>query len=198
MKKFIIFFAIVILAIFAGGVFGRSVKNEDTKLVNEIAEVAESITPTPIPKAQKPAILSLPKLGITSPVEHVGMDAKGNMDVPKDDMQVAWYELGFLPGVKGNAVIAGHFDRKNGGPAVFNKLNQLEEGDEIVVTDDKGKDLTFLVTAKNKYPVSSFPVPTVFGPSQKKYLNLITCEGVFDKSAQLYSDRLVVRAELQE
>lgn len=202
MKKFFLFFVIIILSIFAGGAWGKNVKTEDAKLVHDIAEVAASATPGtslhPASPISKPAELSIPKLGIQSPIEYVGNDAKGNMDVPKDDMHVGWYEPGFLPGAKGNAVLAGHFDRKDGGPAVFYNLNQLEKGDEIVISDANAKLLHFVVVGKQSYPVSSFPVSTVFGPSDGKYLNLVTCEGTFDPTAKLYSDRLVVRAELVE
>lgn len=47
------------------------------------------------------------------------MDAKGNMDIPKRDENVAWYQIGYYPGSKGNAVIAGHYDTATGSPAVF-------------------------------------------------------------------------------
>jgi len=201
MKKLIVFFVIIILALFAGGVFGKSVKTEDAKLVSDIAKGAVSVTPDtrsqPVPLS-KPSELSIPKLGIQSPIEYVGNDALGNMDVPKNDMHVAWYEPGFHPGDTGNAVIAGHFDRKDGGPAVFYQLETLEKGDEIVLTDENANMLRFSVVEKDTYSAANFPIATVFGPSQKRYLNLITCEGVFDPKAKLYSDRLVVRAELKE
>lgn len=38
----------------------------------------------------------------------------------------------------------------------------------------------------------------VFAKTDGKYLNLITCEGVFDRASRNYSDRLVVFTELQE
>lgn len=202
MKKFIIFFVLIVFAVLAGGIFGKAVKKEDEKLVNAIATIAASVTPGeggyPALPFSKPTALSVPKLGITADVEYVGMDAKGNMDVPKSDESVAWYEPGFLPGARGNAVLAGHYDKKDGGPAVFYRLNQLGNGDEIVVSDEKGKELTFVVVGKNSYPVNNFPIPTVFGPSDKKYLNLVTCGGVWDSAKRIYADRLVVRTELQE
>lgn len=206
MKKFVIFFLVIVFAVFAGGIYGKALQKEDTKLVKtaqKAAQTAEEVvvpdtpTPTPLPLA-KPAELSIPKLNVHTPIEFVGNAADGNMDVPKDDMHVAWYEPGFIPGQKGNAVLAGHFDRKDGGPAVFYNLNKLENGDEIIVADANTKLHTFVVVDKTKYPVTNFPVPNVFGPSDGKYLNLITCEGVFDPAKKLYSDRLVVRAQLKE
>lgn len=202
MKKFILFFIVIVFAVFAGGVFGKTLQKEDTK-IGKTAEKAVAVvipdtpTPTSIPLG-KPAELSIPKLNIHTPIEYVANDKDGNMDTPKNDMHVAWYEPGFLPGQTGNAVIAGHFDRKDGGPAIFYNLNKLEKGDEIVVADEHTKLLTFIVTGKNTYPVKSFPVSTVFGSSDKKYLNLITCGGVWDPVQKIYADRWVVTAALKE
>jgi len=199
MKKFIVFFVLIIFAIFAGGIFGKTLQSEQTRLEETAQEivVVSTATPPPIPLS-KPVALSIPKLDITAPVEYVENDAKGNMDVPKDDMAVAWYQPGFLPGAKGNAVLAGHYDKKNGGPAIFYRLDTLGKGDEIIISDKNAKLLTFVVTDKNSYPVSSFPIPTVFGPSEKRYLNLVTCGGVWDPVKKIYADRLVVRTELKE
>lgn len=199
MKKFIVFFLIIVFAIFAGGIFGKTIQSEDTRVGNTLEHVAKpSVTPSPteIPIG-KPVSLAIPKLAVNTTVEYVGNDKDGNMDVPKNDDNVAWYQPGFRPGLAGNAVLAGHYDRKDGGPAVLYELNKLETGDEIIVTDEEGKKLTFLVTDKQKYPTNSFPVKDVFGPSNEKYLNLITCTGVWDPNKKIYGDRLVVRSELQ-
>jgi LPXTG-site transpeptidase (sortase) family protein len=204
MKKFIVFFVIIVLAIFAGGVFGKTLQSEDTRLATTVEKTAAkaavpSFTPTPTESPlKKPVSLAIPKLSINTSVEHVGKDKDGNMDVPKKDENVGWYEPGFLPGAKGNAVLAGHFDKKNGGPAVFYKLGSLDKGDEVIVTDEEGKKLTFVVTDKTKYPTDSFPVSTVFGPSGERYLNLITCGGVWDSTKRIYAERLVIRTELKE
>jgi len=144
----------------------------------------------------QPQTLTIQKLGVNAEIESVAMDEKGNMDVPKQVMNVAWYNLGAKPGERGNAVIAGHLDTVTGKPAVFFKLSTLEAGDTIMVTDADNNSYTYTVVSKENYPYDNFPLQEVFGVSSKKRLNLITCEGSFDQTAKNYSHRTVVYAEL--
>lgn len=145
-----------------------------------------------------PVTLKIPRLEIDAKVEKVGLDENKNMDVPKDPQNAAWYQLGYLPGQQGSAVIAGHFDTPTGAPAVFYRLGNLENGDEIQITDEKNETLTFIVTGKENYPYDNFPLTEVFGPHEKQVLNLITCEGTFLKDKKSYSHRTVVYSELKK
>jgi sortase A len=145
-----------------------------------------------------PVKLSIPDINVSASVEYVGLDSKRNMDVPKNDMNVAWYNLGPKPGEQGSAVMAGHLDRASGGPAVFWDLEKIEEGDEIKVTDENGKVSTFRVTGMETYPFDEFPLQEVFADKSGKKLNLITCDGDFDQATKNYSQRTVVYSELSE
>ncbi len=143
-----------------------------------------------------PTKLTIPKLGIVAAVESVGMDSQGRMDVPKNADNVAWYNLGYKPGDLGNAVIAGHYDRETGAPAVFYDINKLQVGDKIITTDVHGKEISFSVIRNTNYPYEQFPLKEVFGSSSKPMLNLITCEGTWNKITHNYSHRTVVFAEM--
>lgn len=145
-----------------------------------------------------PAKLSIPKLGVVASVESVGMDKKGRMDVPKDADNVAWYNLGYKPGDEGNAVMAGHFDKVTGEPAVFYNIEDLQVGDRIITTDVKGKENIFSVISKKKYPYDNFPLQKVFGATSKRMLNLVTCEGQWNSKTKNYSHRTVVYAQITE
>ena len=148
--------------------------------------------------ALEPVSFSIPKIDVENiEVESVGLDKENKMDIPKDENNVAWYNLGVKPGEIGNAVIAGHYDKKSGDPSVFYNINKLKPGDELIVKDEKGKDLVFAVTEVKSYELTDFPLQEVFGKSTKHRLNLITCEGNFDTSSRLYSHRLVVYSELK-
>ncbi len=145
-----------------------------------------------------PSTFSIPKLGVNNvEVESVGLDKESKMDIPKDEDNVAWYNLGAKPGERGNAVIAGHFDNKDGSPSVFYDINKLKPGDELKVKDKDGKEYIYAVTEVKTYELTEFPLIEVFGAGDKPMLNLITCEGEYDKSSKLYSHRLVVYSELQ-
>jgi sortase A len=146
----------------------------------------------------QPRILRVSSLNIEATIESVGLDEKRSMDVPKAWENVAWYNLGYRPGEIGNAVIAGHFDAPDGGPAVFYKLKDLQPGQEIIVTDQNDNELTFIITESKTYDFDSFPIKTVFGESETPRLNLITCEGIFNREEKNYSQRTVVFSELKK
>lgn len=145
----------------------------------------------------KPAELQIPKLGIDAKIERVGKDKTGAMDVPKNPWNVAWYDLGPIPGQPGNAVIDGHLDTATS-PAVFARLSELKPDDEVRITDDRGGIKTFVVEKTVVYNDASFPLFQVFGPTAKTRLNLITCAGVFNKSVKKYNDRYVVYTDLKD
>ncbi|MGM0866326.1 MAG: class F sortase [Bacillota bacterium] len=51
---------------------------------------------------------------------------------------------------------------------------------------------------KVAYQKDDAPLRTIFGPSEKRMLNLITCKGYFDREIHNYIERLVVYTELVE
>ena len=154
-----------------------------------------SSSPRLPPLAPTPQRLHIPTLQVQAAIEQVGLDQAGNMDVPQDTNNVAWYRFGPAPGQAGNSVIAGHLDSKEG-PAIFYRLGELAAGDEVIVSNSRGHLHRFRVTQVARYPFDQFPLHDVFGPTDKYRLNLITCEGVFDRGTKNYSHRIVVYTEL--
>lgn len=144
---------------------------------------------TPVPAL--PTSLRIPKLNVATNIEHVGEDEQGNMGVPQEVHNVAWYQYGYIPGTPGSAVIAGHLDSTTG-PAIFYHLESLQAGDDIFVTASDGKQLHFKVLRTATYSADDFPIQEVFGAALESRLNLITCEGVFDDTTKSYSQRTVV------
>jgi sortase A len=144
-----------------------------------------------------PVSITIPAINVHAPVEHVGLDDEQKMDVPQHDDNVGWYKYGAIPGQTGNAVLAGHLDSTTG-PSVFYHLHTLTAGDEIIVTDTDNIQHRFSVIETASYPLADFPMDAVFGQHDGIRLNLITCEGTFNRSSQLYSHRTVVYAEFVE
>lgn len=139
-----------------------------------------------------PYKIRIPAISIDTQVEKVGVNRSGNMDVPKNIWNTAWFgEGGFRPGTFGNAVIAGHLDAPNT-KAVFWDLGKLKAGDKIYLSDNNGKELIFEVTRREVYPFSNAPLQEIFGPATESRLNLITCNGSFDRTSQNYDKRLVI------
>ena len=199
MKKLVFFIFLIVIGVVGmviGGNFGK-----DSQQHSEKKQSANRITVTPKISEQQigvPQLFQIPKLTLKAHIESVGMDTQGRMATPKDADNVAWYNLGNKPGKPGNAVIAGHFDKASGAPAVFWNLDKLVVGDRVVVTDDNGKDITFAVVRKVKYPYNDFPLQEVFGSSTESLLNLITCQGGWNNTTKNYSHRLVVYAKRVE
>ena len=168
----------------------KQVLGERTVVQKETTSVAPTVAPG------IPETIIIPKINVDAKVELVGMDSLGRMGVPTNAVDTAWYSPGFKPGMNGSAVIDGHLDQVTGAPAVFWNLKQLSIGDTISVTEDNGKKYIFAISDIEKYPYNSFPIKEVFAASSVPMLNLITCNGTWDKTSKNYSDRLVVYSKL--
>lgn len=143
-------------------------------------------------QAGLPMRLKIPRINIDTFVEHVGVTPDGAMDVPKELANAGWFNLGPRPGDIGSAVLAGHYGWKNGKASVFDKLYKLRKGDKLYIEDDKGEIITFVVRESRRYDPKA-DASGVFNSSDgKAHLNLITCEGDWNKDQKSYSARLVV------
>lgn len=188
---------IVIAGTALGGYkFFRHIKNELT-VVTVNTPYAESTQPptttaltVPEPIA-KPKRLLIAAIGVDATVQNVGLTNGGNMAAPTNGTDVAWYKAGTSPGELGNAVMAGHLD-DGGKPAIFWNLNKLQTGDLVEVIDANMHTSRFKVTNTQRFDINSAPLKEIFGSSNKAQLNLITCDGAWDKNQRIYSQRLVV------
>jgi LPXTG-site transpeptidase (sortase) family protein len=144
-----------------------------------------------------PTTIEIPAIKVKTAIEHVGTLKDGRMDVPKDPDNVGWYQPGTLPGAPGSAVIAGHVDDLTS-PAVFYDLHKLKSGDKIIVKDQNGETLTFVVYDQKTFPRLDAPIEDIFGFSYASNLNLITCSGEFDPETTERAERTVIYSRLQE
>jgi LPXTG-site transpeptidase (sortase) family protein len=143
-----------------------------------------------------PAFLKIPSINVAASVEQVGLTPEGDMDVPKNVNNAGWYNLGPMPGELGSSVVAGHFNGTYGEEAVFANLNKLKEGDNVYIEDEGGNTIAFVVTGTKIYEPGF--ADDVFVRNDGIYLNLITCDGVWDESKESFSKRLVVFAKIVE
>lgn len=142
-----------------------------------------------------PIHLDIPKVNISANLEQVGLTSYGAMDTPKNQNNVAWLKTGPRPGEKGSAVIDGHYGWKNGRPSVFDNLYKLRQGDKILVKDDANTTITFVVREIKRYSPRANATAVFISNDGKSHLNLITCEGIWDKNSKSYSTRLVIFAD---
>lgn len=142
-----------------------------------------------------PVRLKIRSINVDAAVEYVGIAPDGAMAVPKGPDNVAWFNRGPRPGEPGSAVIAGHEGWKNGIPAVFDYLHKLQPGDKVDVLDDGGVTTTFVVREVRTYGEHE-DAWSVFGINDgTARLNLVTCEGVWNKANRSYANRIVVFTE---
>lgn len=142
-----------------------------------------------------PVRLRIPGIMVDDAVEQAGVTSEGSMGVPKGPIGVAWFSLGPRPGEVGSAVISGHYGWKNGIPAVFDDLYKLHEGDKLYVEDEKGIVTTFVVRELRRFGENADASEVFTSHDGKAHLNLVTCEGFWNKFSKSYSKRLVVFAD---
>jgi nanoRNase/pAp phosphatase (c-di-AMP/oligoRNAs hydrolase)/sortase (surface protein transpeptidase) len=169
-----------------------SVSNNTMRVSSENLGIGTSLEISDSQEISLPKKLEIPKLKVSANIENVGLTADNNMDIPKNDWNVGWFNLGPKPGETGSAVIAGHLDGQTGKPAIFWNLNQLQNGDYIFIIGDDGSKRRFRVIGLEQYDTKNAPLEKIFGAQDGAYLNLITCDGIWDKQEHNYDKRLVV------
>ena len=167
---------------------------------------AAPATPTPAPQcpapvtrlpgapSQWPAVIVIKKLGIDAQIEQAVLDRHGQMQVPRNPCDVAWFKPGPVPGAAGDAVIDGHLDWTSG-PSVFWNLHELRRGDEIDILQAGGRELRFIVSRLRTVPHSTLQTG-LFSRTGPPMLSLYTCAGVWEPWVQTYSERLIIDATL--
>jgi len=142
--------------------------------------------------ADRPTWIMAPSINLFSPIQNVGVNEKGEMDVPEGNTNnVGWYENGAVPGNYGTAVLDAHVF------AAFKNLSQVKAGEYIYIFMSSGRILSFMVKESNFYSISALSPQTLFEPyNTAKKLNLITCAGNFNYRLGTYDHRLIVTAEL--
>lgn len=148
--------------------------------------------------ASPPVELSIDAISVDAPVEQVDVDRDGTLVPPslRQATKVGWYERGPTPGEAGNAVLVGHVDTSDSGPAVFYLLGRLKPGDEVTVTRRDRSTVTFQVDGVRLYSKHAFPADLVYGPTTRPQLRLITCGGTFDRATSTYSGNTVITATM--
>ena len=140
-----------------------------------------------------PRRLVIPSIGVSTPLERLGVGARRAIEVPRRWDRSGWFHDGPRPGELGSAVILGHVDSPSG-PAVFARLSELSRGSLVRVERTDGTTLAFRVTRIRRYPRVTFPVEQVYWPTLRPELRLITCGGRYDAARGGYQENVVVYA----
>jgi LPXTG-site transpeptidase (sortase) family protein len=152
---------------------------------------------TPVTPGDQPVPVGLriDALDVEAPVIPTGVDPRtGDMEVPANVDEVAWYRHGSGPGEPGSAVLAAHVDLAGQGPGVFFQLSDLGPGDIVEVEMEDGTVAAFVVEARTVYPKDELPLEAIFSREGPPTLTLVTCGGGFDRSSRSYDSNVVVYA----
>ncbi|MFZ3019998.1 MAG: class F sortase [Minisyncoccia bacterium] len=163
-------------------------------IVDKSVLVAQSIRPS-LHTAGIPIEIKIPAIGVSATIESVGIKLNGELDVPVNIKNAAWFNMGPRPGDVGSAVIDGHFGWKDGKEAVFDNLYKLNVGDKIIILDARKVAITFIVRELRRYGEKEDSLGVFISDDGKMHLNLITCNGIWNKVSKSYSNRLVVFAD---
>lgn len=145
--------------------------------------------------AAQPIWIRIDSIDVAHPVTGYGINPRsGQMDVPNNVTEVAWYEYGPSPGEAGSAVLAAHVDLASRGPGVFYNLGDVEEGAIVVIGFDDGTSQRFQIEARTTYLKDELPIDAIFSRSGPSVLTLITCGGGFNQSASSYDSNVVAYA----
>ncbi|MBZ0302061.1 MAG: sortase [Anaerolineae bacterium] len=111
------------------------------------------------------------------------------------DVAELGFSIGHLQGtawlnVPGNIVLAGHVEMADGRAGIFARLNSLNIGDPVTLSQ-AGEERTYQVTQKFETAPDDL---AVLYPSQSEQLTLITCSN-YDFLKDTYATRYVVIAE---
>lgn len=184
MKRYVLLAEIAAILI-AGTLLPKPTAEAEKKIT------VKSIEFSGLQNVSTPSALLVPKINLTARIEAAGLDENNIMVVPVEKNTVSWYKLGVKPGELGRAVIAGHFEWTYGA-GVFRRLGELQAGDLIIVKSEGSKDIQFEVKERKIYDTDDFPIDEIYGNSDQKRLNLITCWGIYNKTTKAYPKRLVI------
>jgi len=149
-----------------------------------------------LPKSD-PVSIDIPKIGAHSSLIPLGVNADNTIQVPpvSTPLQAGWYTYAPTPGEVGPAVVLGHVDG-NHQKGIFYRLKELTAGDRVSIARADGTTALFEVTKVHQVPKQEFEKEGVYDDTAGPELRLITCGGVFDRSAHNYVDNIVVYARL--
>lgn len=165
-------------------------------------------TGTPVPTANQPASqgtqedtgqaptqLSLPGGGAAKLVQE-DLDANGALKIPEGLDEAAWWgaKLGADHGV---ALLSGHVNWK-GKKGPFNELWQVEQGQDVKLTDAAGGAWVYRIDATETVHKSELAGRSeqLFSPDGPHKLLLVTCGGEYVGGTEGYEDNRVVTASL--
>ncbi len=138
---------------------------------------AATATPTgeSAPTGFAPERVRIDAIDVDAPVLDLGRADDGSQEVPERLDATGWWRNGALVDGPGSAAIVGHTSSRGG--AVFDRLSDLEPGDDVTVDGADGEAATFTVRKVETVPVEEFArvAARVYARRGPSLLALMTC-----------------------
>ncbi len=177
-----------------------------------VAAATPEATPTPEPYDGDLVAMRIPALEVDAVVEQtdlITVNERPQLDVPADPHNVAWYPRYGTPGIDGDTLYSAHKDYWPDIRGPFWALAELEDGDEIVLVMDDGREYVYEVFFQRRYRTEEVPMrdlikadraenPELLRPADEEWITLITCGGEFvatsERGSGIYLHRDIVIA----
>lgn len=160
----------------------------DEEQVSEADIEAHKVAP------EAPRVLKIPSIGVAARIKQVGTTLSNEPIAPKSIYDVGWYEGSSKLDTEGAVLLNGHLSGSNK-PGIFQDVQTLQAGDQIIVERGDGKEYLFIVSRLQEYTGGQIDMSAAINsidPS-KKGLNLVTTLNKYSGTEK----RVIVFALLQ-
>jgi LPXTG-site transpeptidase (sortase) family protein len=135
--------------------------------------------------------IEIPRLGVKMNIVGVPQ-TKDGWDVSWLGRNAGWLNGSAFPTWNGNSVVTGHVWTEANKPGPFNKLKDLQYGDQVKI---HAFGQVFIYEIRDSALISSSDTKSMMKHEEKTWLTLVTCEGFNSKTGE-YLYRRMVRAVL--
>lgn len=147
-------------------------------------------------RSPEPVQVLYPGIDADIPVEPRGVASDGQMDIPDDAAQAAWYEYGKAPADEvGTTVISAHAGSEETPVGPLYALKDSRPGEEVTVLDEAGAAHHYEVTQVEQLGKDGLDFAPYFERTGEHRLVLITCGGQWIDERGSYADNIIVVAE---
>lgn len=162
-------------------------------------EVPITSAAVPPPAARiAPDRLVIESIGVDMPVDEVGVEQNGQMQLPVDPAVAGWYRYGpDAAATAGHVVLAAHVDAIGYPIGPLANLRDVAVGSPVAVTAADGSTRTWVVESLTSYEKTALPTDQLFAREGDPALVIITCGGPFDSATGHYRDNVVAIAKPQ-
>lgn len=161
----------------------------------DVPRIGRPVEPRSIGVAVPPVAISIGRLGVTAPIDPVGVVEDGGVEIPEDVERVGWYRFGAGPGQgEGSTVIVGHRDGFDQGAGAFYSIGALDVADRVQLELADGSSREYEVVSRDVIAKEILPTSEIFAEDGPERVTLISCIGYFDRGGDGYRENVVVTA----